>query len=922
MISQKLKQTYLIVSLFSLTLFSISSVSFAQERPEVPLEYQSYFEHYADKRTLTQKILDYISIPSPKLGRSFALIAGISDYPRLASDSKELRPASQDVTNLTNYLINQELFDEVVVLRNEKVTLQSFVFFLQDYFPLRVRRFQNSRFLFAYSGHGINDGADGYILTSRAENMQDTGNSIKLSTLRTLIDEVVKSGHQTLVLLNACNSGAFLRQPFGGKEINLPLKPGAHAITSSGPNSLSWHDPMVGKGSLLFEKLFEGLSGYGDTYPPGRDGEPPGDGIITVHEIFNYLKNEVEGSTNQRQTPQLGDISSNLSEGGFFFLNRFRLVKSGLVSDWSPAKQISFGEKKNLILETGDYFYGKFKHEFEREASDEALKYLKQNIAEHLNVKFKNENIVNGEHIEGNALEILKSYDDEILKHAQTIKEFDGDEIEVIHSINKHAIQKIFDERILLIHNLRSNALEYEENRNLSNALKLYYYTIILIRSMPERILGGQMMGLEETISNKIKNLLSNVQISVSADKLTLSNEREISLTVNLFASSVSLIDLYFWDGVKQTPITGRDGKATVILSENAKLEKPEEIAIGIKYDFYEERNEIRSVGRLWPFVNKPKFNNERRIRLRKRPANETETRDITLIKGKDSPQLETIKSATKTFLEIIKHPEAEGIRRQYANDHYLHEKIVRTLEYNNPRLTHEDFSATVNKTGSGWEVRSLPVLAYYPSIGKYSYEYLVLDFSEEGTLVDVNFGISSILYDEVFKDGVDKRDWHSRQGVFKFLEKYRTAYLNRDIPTLETIFADSAIIIVGRVFKKQHSSSRVAYDRLIESQPTVEYLRLSKQLYLERLFSTFKRQNDIFLGFSNFRIVSKVNVHGVYGISLRQSYSSTTYSDEGYLFLLVDFVENSPQILVRAWQPSEWDRDDLIHISNYRVWK
>jgi hypothetical protein len=37
----------------------------------------------------------------------------------------------------------------------------------------------------------------------------------------------------------------------------------------------------------------------------------------------------------------------------------------------------------------------------------------------------------------------------------------------------------------------------------------------------------------------------------------------------------------------------------------------------------------------------------------------------------------------------------------------------------------------------------------------------------------------------------------------------------------------------------------------------------------------------------------------------MRQSYASTTYADEGYLFLLIDFRETDPLIYVRAWQPN-----------------
>ncbi len=60
----------------------------------------------------------------------------------------------------------------------------------------------------------------------------------------------------------------------------------------------------------------------------------------------------------------------------------------------------------------------------------------------------------------------------------------------------------------------------------------------------------------------------------------------------------------------------------------------------------------------------------------------------------------------------------------------------------------------------------------------------------------------------------------------------------------------------------------------------------------------------------------------GVYGVEMRQSYNSTTYSDEGYLFLLIDFSERDPLIYVRAWQPNEWNDSALVRTANFRIYK
>ncbi|NOX89728.1 MAG: hypothetical protein GXO77_11925 [Calditrichaeota bacterium] len=54
----------------------------------------------------------------------------------------------------------------------------------------------------------------------------------------------------------------------------------------------------------------------------------------------------------------------------------------------------------------------------------------------------------------------------------------------------------------------------------------------------------------------------------------------------------------------------------------------------------------------------------------------------------------------------------------------------------------------------------------------------------------------------------------------------------------------------------------------------------------------------------------------------MRQSYYSTTYADEGYLFLLIDFSEKDPLIYVRAWQPNTWDLNKLVRTGNFKIHK
>ncbi|HUQ95825.1 MAG TPA: hypothetical protein VM120_29375, partial [Bryobacteraceae bacterium] len=299
-------------------------------------EYKRFFMHYEDRRSMPEKALNLVGLTSLEVGRSFALIAGVTRYPSLPSIERELRPAEADLQHLQTYLKDQEFFDEIVVLKNADMTYNNLRYFLEVYFPERLKQSPRSRFLFGYSGHGITEGSAGYLLTSAADSMQDKRNSINLDSIRVLVDSTVDAGHQILVLINACYSGAFLRRSFGSNTY-VPKYPGAHAITAGGAKEQSWHDPRLGEGSVFFEKLFAGLDGQADIAPVNPGGTR-GDGVVTVDELATYLKQEISISSDQHQNPMAGDISKNGSLGGFFFLNRQRQVTQGIVKHWNAKK--------------------------------------------------------------------------------------------------------------------------------------------------------------------------------------------------------------------------------------------------------------------------------------------------------------------------------------------------------------------------------------------------------------------------------------------------------------------------------------------------------------------------------------------------------------------------------------------------------
>lgn len=187
------------------------------------------------------------------------------------------------------------------------------------------------------------------------------------------------------------------------------------------------------------------------------------------------------------------------------------------------------------------------------------------------------------------------------------------------------------------------------------------------------------------------------------------------------------------------------------------------------------------------------------------------------------------------------------------------------------------------------------------------------------------NISKRSPFYEEakkVLAGKLSETDAENRRMILNYVEHLRTSYTTKDIDFLEQLFSEEALIIVGKVIRNAPKR-----EGQYLSQEQVQYNVKSKRAYLDRLKILFKRNKEIKLKFSDFKIMRHPTQDGIYGVTLRQGYSSDLYSDDGYLFLLWDFRdEASPLIHVRTWQPSMLNdqtplpEKDIFNIRNFNL--
>jgi len=178
--------------------------------------------------------------------------------------------------------------------------------------------------------------------------------------------------------------------------------------------------------------------------------------------------------------------------------------------------------------------------------------------------------------------------------------------------------------------------------------------------------------------------------------------------------------------------------------------------------------------------------------------------------------------------------------------------------------------------------------------------EDVVFYFNADGLIEALSFGLNQIALESI----AGKTVWAEadRLQIINFLEHLKTAYSLKRIDYIESVFADDALIIVGCLVKPKPSTDNVYKDNQI-----IRYNRYTKEQYMKNLEHCFAGNEYINIAFEESEIRKSGSRPNVYGIQIKQNYFSSSYGDEGYLFLMIDLNNpDEPIIHVRTWQPEK----------------
>lgn len=182
-------------------------------------------------------------------------------------------------------------------------------------------------------------------------------------------------------------------------------------------------------------------------------------------------------------------------------------------------------------------------------------------------------------------------------------------------------------------------------------------------------------------------------------------------------------------------------------------------------------------------------------------------------------------------------------------------------------------------------------------------YQEGVVTLDPTGRITNFHIAIDPELYISVMGSARAVEDVERRMLILEYVERFRNAYNLKDMPFLEQIYSEDALIITGKVVKQVKSDVKMADVNNVK----IEYSRQNKKEYLGRLAEVFKRNKRINVTFDEIKVVRHPAKTDFYGVTLKQGWEADSYSDVGWLFLLWDFTNPAaPQIHVRTWQPTE----------------
>ncbi|MDR0982912.1 MAG: LPP20 family lipoprotein [Culturomica sp.] len=585
------------------------------------------------------------------------------------------------------------------------------------------------------------------------------------------------------------------------------------------------------------------------------------------------------------------------------------------------------------IKRNSDYFWGEGVSSSTKKAEDEAIGMILNSISTTVVSRSfvdTEEKVVNDKtDFNQTAKFILESYSTATLRNVTRLGEWmdDNGDSHVFCYIKKSEVNKIFAEREAKIKDFIATGLETESKLQLADALKYYYWALMLLKSHPEGVaMTGDIAGRQQILSTflpqRINEVLDGISLRVTGKK-SETNLTIYNLAFTFKGKPVSNLEYKFHNGRSYSPTTSaQNGIGTAELG-GVEEGSVKDIQLLVEYEFGDEWKADKTLEDVMNKLDPVKFKSAlKKTSIVPQQVEEFKPEVVTIASSVVSDDFGT-PTKEKSFVgavdgssysDLLGKVQQAIASKQYdaASDCFtpegyeMYKKLVgrgKAVICGSPDYRFIAFE-------NGVFARSLPMRFTFTNRRSFVEDVVF----EIDTLSKKIRSLSFAVNDNVASTILDNKAWnnYSRLAIINFIETYKTAYALERLDFLESVFSDSALIIVGRVVRPTYTieSRRVPQE--------IAYNTLSKDKYMRNLERCFRDQEYINLKFTDTEIKRAAKGGEIYGIQMQQEYFSTTYSDKGYLFLYVDLNDvNKPIIHVRTWQPEKDTNLGLFNLGN-----